>query len=195
MTVSFSRRERDALGDTALGAGPDAPTLCEGWTVKDLVVHLLVRERPWLRVGAAKGLAEQPLEKLVGQLRTPPLLLAAVDPLDRAMNTVEMFVHHEDIRRAQPSWDPRSLAPEDETALLRGLGLVGRLLVLRAGVPVVAATGGRRLTLRRGTEPAVISGPVSEVTLFLFGRAATRGLAFDGPSARVETLRSANLGI
>ncbi|WP_254185823.1 hypothetical protein [Nocardioides panacis] len=36
--------ERTALCDTALQVGEDGPTLCDGWDVKDLVVHLLVRE-------------------------------------------------------------------------------------------------------------------------------------------------------
>ena len=37
----MSRTERAALCNSALEAGEDAPTLCEGWTVKDLVIHLL----------------------------------------------------------------------------------------------------------------------------------------------------------
>lgn len=34
-------------------AGPDAPTLCEGWTARDLAAHLVVRER---RLDAAPGI-------------------------------------------------------------------------------------------------------------------------------------------
>src|SRR4029079_18721505 len=45
MTESLARRERAALCDLAVEVGPDAPTLCEGWTASDLVAHLLVRER------------------------------------------------------------------------------------------------------------------------------------------------------
>ena len=43
--VSMSRSERAALCNAALDAGESAPTLCGDWTVKDLVIHLLVRER------------------------------------------------------------------------------------------------------------------------------------------------------
>ena len=39
----LSRSERAALCNSALEAGESAPTLCGGWDVKDLVVHLLVR--------------------------------------------------------------------------------------------------------------------------------------------------------
>jgi hypothetical protein len=40
-----------------------------------------------------------------------------------------------------------------------------------------------------------VSGPVVELTLFLFGRSRTRGLAFDGPPEAVAAVRSADLGI
>src|SRR4051812_36111592 len=40
----FARRERTALRDTLRATGPDAPTLCEGWTARDLAAHVVVRE-------------------------------------------------------------------------------------------------------------------------------------------------------
>ena len=30
------------------------------------------------------------------------------EPIDTLANTVEFFVHHEDVRRAQAGWTPRS---------------------------------------------------------------------------------------
>lgn len=42
---SLLRKERQALCDTLASLGPDAPTLCEGWTTADLAAHLMVRER------------------------------------------------------------------------------------------------------------------------------------------------------
>ena len=49
-----------------------------------------------------------PWEKLVEKVRQgPPLLLR---PFDGPMNTVEFFIHVEDVRRAQEGWEPaRSL--------------------------------------------------------------------------------------
>src|SRR5690606_1471098 len=38
-------RERAALCDLLSRLGPDQPTLCEGWTTRDLAAHLLLRER------------------------------------------------------------------------------------------------------------------------------------------------------
>ncbi|WGL53888.1 TIGR03085 family metal-binding protein [Nocardioides sp. BP30] len=203
---SLARRERLDLCDLALAVGPAAPTLCAGWTVLDLVVHLLVRERrPWAAattsVPALRGVMErtsaelrrEPFPVLVERLRTPPLPLR-VDALDAVVNTAELFVHHEDVRRAQPSWTSRELSSADASALWRQLSFAGRALVRPAGVPVEIVSGSRRTTLRRGEDPVVVSGPVGEVTLFIFGRSAVERLDFSGPADRVEALRRAKLG-
>ena len=99
MTTTFARRERDALGDLALAVGPDAPTLCGSWTVRDLVVHLLVRERrPWAAPGilvpalsglvdhASTALAQRPFEELVETLRTPPAPVR-IGTIERLVNS------------------------------------------------------------------------------------------------------------
>src|SRR4029077_13758842 len=43
--MSIVQRERAALVEILRAVGPDAPTLCEGWTTRDLTAHLVVRER------------------------------------------------------------------------------------------------------------------------------------------------------
>ena len=40
LSSSYVREERKALVASALRAGPDAPTLCEGWTARDLAAHV-----------------------------------------------------------------------------------------------------------------------------------------------------------
>src|SRR5690349_11008507 len=50
---NFARTERAALCDLLVTVGPDAPTLCEGWTTRDLAAHLAVRDR---RPDAAAGI-------------------------------------------------------------------------------------------------------------------------------------------
>lgn len=205
-SLPLARSERLALADLALNVGPDAPTLCSGWTVQDLVVHLLVRERrplaaPGLLVPPLSGLvdrasarlARRPFGDLVQQLRTPPAPVR-VAAVERLVNTMEFFVHHEDVRRGQPDWSPRSLSADDEAQLWRALSMIGRGLVRPSGVPVVIASGSRRAVLRRGDDPVVLSGPVGEVALFLFGRRPAVGLDFDGPAERVAALRDADLG-
>ncbi|MFN7150135.1 MAG: maleylpyruvate isomerase N-terminal domain-containing protein, partial [Microthrixaceae bacterium] len=45
MTVNHAQIERRQLCDLFDELGPDVPTLCEGWTARDLAAHLVVRER------------------------------------------------------------------------------------------------------------------------------------------------------
>ena len=49
--------------------------------------------------------------------------------------------------------------------------------------------------LRKGDDPAVVSGPPAELVMFLFGRDEHTGLEFAGPEARVEQLKGAELGL
>jgi uncharacterized protein (TIGR03083 family) len=42
---TLARAERAALCDLFDEVGPDAPTLCAGWTTRDLAAHLVIRER------------------------------------------------------------------------------------------------------------------------------------------------------
>nr|BFE88977.1 hypothetical protein GCM10020093_115780 [Planobispora longispora] len=55
--MTYARAERAALSDLFARLGPDAPTLCEGWTTFDLAAHLVLRER---RLDAAPGIALSP---------------------------------------------------------------------------------------------------------------------------------------
>src|SRR5690349_5274014 len=78
------RRERAALCDTLERLGPDAPTLCAGWTTADLAAHLVVRERdprsgPGIVAGDAfGGRFGRYTEKLMGREKAKgyPALLA-----------------------------------------------------------------------------------------------------------------------
>jgi uncharacterized protein (TIGR03085 family) len=111
------------------------------------------------------------------------------------VNSLELFVHHEDIRRAQPGWEPRELTDGEQRHLWNLLGQAGRALVRPAGVPVeVRWPGGakddtdRTRTLRRGEDPVVLSGQPSEVAMFLFSRDRHEGLSVDGPPDAVSAL-------
>ena len=42
--MNTSQAEREALANLLQQSSPDAPTLCAGWTARDLVVHLVIRE-------------------------------------------------------------------------------------------------------------------------------------------------------
>ena len=210
----MSRSERAALCNSALEAGQDAPTLCGGWSVKDLVVHLVVRERhplgatgivvpplAFLTERTSRSLARQDFTALVERVRSGPPVWSpmALPPVDRAANTLEFFVHHEDVRRAAPGWEPRELTPAEQTALWRSLAVAGKGLVRPAGVPVElrwpgGPEGGATTTLRGGADPVVVTGEPSELALLLFGREQHRDVAFDGPPDGVRRLRGSDLG-
>jgi uncharacterized protein (TIGR03085 family) len=209
LSASYVRKERRALCASAVRAGPDAPTLCEGWDVKDLVCHLLLRENSLvaaagIAVPAFAGLtdkemrrlAKKPFAELVSQLRSHRLTFFALPPVDAAFNTLEYFVHHEDIRRAQPGWRRRSLPADDVDVLWKALRAQGAALVRSAGVPVVVrrTDTGETSTLLPGRAPVVVSGPVSEVVMYLHGRDQVRDLAFDGPADKVAKVRRSDLG-
>lgn len=210
MSSSLARRERDALCDLALLLGPDAPTLCEGWDARDLVTHLLVRER---RPIAALGNVVPPLAGLteramargrkgsfgvdVERLRRPAAPLRVVPVLDDLMNTVELVVHHEDLRRAQPDWEPRAQPAADLDALWSQFSKAASLFGRKLPEPTVLrrADTGATAVARKGPDPVTISGPVVELVLFLFGRDQTHDLDFDGAPAAVARVRSADLGV
>ena len=207
-TPSLARRERSALCDDALVLGADAPTLCDGWDARLLVAHLLVRERnplamPGIAVPPLARVTETMMERtartdfaiLVERLRRPSPPLALVPGLDRMVNTMEFYVHHEDLRRGSPDWTPRQLGSADQRTLWGILRVLGKGLARPAGVPVVIQWGSRLATLASGEDPVVVSGLPSELALLLHGRSAYSGLDFAGPPAAIAALRGADLGI
>src|ERR1700722_1188516 len=136
MPLSLAQQERQTICDLFVEDGPEAPTLCEGWTTADLAAHLVARER---RPDSGPGLVWPPLAghtdrvrrslrdktpwvELIATVRRgapPPLRLR---PVDGPMNPVEFFIHVEDVRRGQPSWEPRLLGDEMAGALWSRLG-------------------------------------------------------------------------
>jgi uncharacterized protein (TIGR03085 family) len=194
-TVPVSQSERAALADLLEQLGPDQPTCCEGWTTRDLATHLVVRDR---RVDAMPGFAlggptarwtervhartrsARPYGVLVAEVRSgPPAWLPTAWPaLDRVLNTTEMVIHHEDVRRAQPNWSPRDLPRSVQDRLWSSVPLLARgpvakqepggLFVRRSDVPDGAAGSERRL--RDGEPTTTVFGAPLEVLLWLSGR-------------------------
>ncbi|MFC3687496.1 TIGR03085 family metal-binding protein [Aquipuribacter hungaricus] len=204
------RAERQALCDSMLEAGPDAPTLCEGWTVLDLAAHLVVREE---RPDAAAGLVVPPLagrldrisaayasrglDALVARFRAGPPRWhpTAVPAVDALVNLAELVVHHEDVRRAA-GMGPRTDVPELQEAVWKQLPVASGLALRGAAhVPVVAvSTDGRRRVLRRGPYPVVLTGAPVDLLLRLFGRSAAQ-VDVGGPRLSVQRFSQARLGV
>ena len=213
MSLPLHRRERHALCDTALALGPDAPTLCGDWTARDLVAHLLVREGSM--IGAAgitfspmEGLTERamarasrrPFPEMVKKLYDPGLTPYRLPGVERLTNTLEYFVHHEDLRRAQPGWEPRSLPVEDEDELWKLLKGSAKLATRKVGLPIeVRRTAWDDLppeaaTIRKGDDPVVVTGRPGELVLFFFGRSQLNDVTFDGPPDSISRLQQADRG-
>ncbi len=203
--VSLAQEERIALCDLLVERGPDAPTLCEGWRTADLAAHLVVRER---RPDSGPGLVWPPLagytdkvrravrdrtpwEKLVDTVRRgPPLLLR---PFDGPMNTVEYFIHVEDVRRAQDGWQPRPISPELADALWARVGPGGMAKKVPATI-VITSPG--RVDKERGTGPRLtVAGDPGELTMFGAGRQKAARVEMSGDAALAAQLRAASLGI
>jgi len=207
----LSMTERAALCDTALQVGADGPTLCEGWTVKDLVVHLLVRERRPAAVGivvaplagltarSSARIARTDFPVLVERLRggPPPLSPFRVPRVDALANTLEYLVHHEDVRRAVDGWAPRRLGDDTERLLWTSLRPMARRLVRRApvGVRIEDTLSGSTAELRRGDSSVTLRGLPSELALYLFGRTAHARVDAEGREEDVARLGGAALGI
>lgn len=208
LRVSYSREERLALCDLLDATGPEAPTLCAGWQTRDLAAHLVLRER---RPDAAAGVLGGPVARhtarvqrrlgqrnsysqLVAAVRAgPPRLSAfALPGVDEKVNTVEYFVHHEDVRRAQPEWEPRDIAEELSQVLWRRLKSA-RLLMRKAPVGVELARdadgGPYRVTVRNARPTVTVIGTPADLTMWTMGRTGAANVTYDGPEAAVAKLR------
>jgi uncharacterized protein (TIGR03085 family) len=206
----YAKSERAALVDTLEAVGPDAPTLCTGWTTRDLAAHLLLRERhPVAAAGILvsplagyaerrqKSIARRDFAKLLAELRHPPLWSPTSNPLaDEAFNLLEMYIHHEDVRRAQPGWRPRAIDPGLSGALWNVVRRTGRLALRRFRAAVVIdAPEHERISAGAGGPEVCVRGKPEELAIFLSGRQAAADVTLTGPDELTERLRTAKLGV
>jgi uncharacterized protein (TIGR03085 family) len=203
--TTLAQQERQTLCDLLVELGPEAPTLCAGWMTADLAAHLVVRER---RPDSGPGLVWPPLaahtdkvrrsvrdrtswEDLVATVRRgPPSLLR---PFDGAMNTVEFFIHVEDVRRAQSGWEPRPLSPEMADALWTRLGPGG--MAKKVPATVVLASPGRPEKEGGTGQRVVVTGDPGELTMFGAGRQGAARVEITGDADLAAQLRAAALGV
>jgi len=194
--TTYSRSERAALCDLLDHVGPDAPTRCEGWAAHDLADHLFIRERrpagavgifvpalaPLAQRASARAEEKYGYAGVVDLLRQGPPAWSVHHYLDEATNHLEYFVHHEDVRRAQPGWAPRVLEPGQEDALWARLAGAVKLRIAKVPAGVVLRREGTDQELRgSGDGPAtVLVGPPSELVLYAFGRTSVARLTESG---------------
>ena len=210
--MSLAQTERAALADLFGTLGPDQPTLCEGWDTRDLLIHLLIRERsPLGAIGnrvsalnsftekAAADYAARPWAELIEEYRSGPPVWNPTTwgKLDDLTNSGEMFIHHEDARRGQIGWQPREFDAATGHELIRMVesGL-SRLAVRSSAVGVVAVVPGAAepVTLKKGEPIVTLAGEAGEIVLWLSGRDACR-VEMTGDDAAVATLRKVKRGV
>jgi uncharacterized protein (TIGR03085 family) len=209
LLVTYAQQERAALAALLDETGPDAPTLCQGWQTRDLAAHLVVRER---RPDAAVGVMGGPLAgytarvqrqfldrysypELISLFKAGPPALSpfAIPGADEAANTVEYFVHHEDVRRAADGWTERPVGTGLSGALWKRLK--GARLFLRAaptGVVLAREDGGTiDLIVAKTASPSVtVTGTPAELTMWSMGRVSAANVTLDGPDGAVEKLKA-----
>lgn len=200
---------RQKIADTATQLGPEAPTLCSPWTVRDLLAHVVVREsRPDVLPGIGlpvvalqrhtssvqDSAAARPFDALVEAVRSGPAPWwpTRLGPVDRAANTAEFSIHLEDMVRAQDAWTPTPLPAEVQQALWSTMRTAGRMLYRGAPTGVVAVADGHgRAALRRPPEGAgtvVLRGTPLELILHAFGRDQVAQVELRGAESDVAAL-------
>ena len=208
--TAYARRERAALADLLATTGPDAPTLCAGWTTRDLAAHLVVRDR---RPDAMAGIvvpplaghgehvrmqtARRPYEQVVDEVRNPPWWSPVSNPLvHEVANTMEYFIHHEDVRRGAPGWTPRVLDTGEQKALWNAVKLSARMTLRRLNIPVLLRSPGFGEVAVGGETPlATVVGEPGELVLFASGRQRAATVQIEGPPEVAEKLRTARIGL
>lgn len=205
----YARLERQSLADALAAVSPDAPTRCDGWAARDLAAHIVLRDRHPIAAGGIivkqlagitervqRRLAAKDYADLVATVRRPPLTPMRLRPLDELTNTLEFFIHTEDVLRAQPNWQPRKLSAGFADALWARVPGVARLATrrIRAAITVISPTRGEAAA-GAGGPAMVVQGEPGELTLFFSGRQDVAQVTIDGPPDLVTRLSTARLGV
>ena len=148
-----------------------------------------------------------PFPDLVRTIRSgpPALSVMALPGMDERVNAVEFFVHHEDVRRGAPGWEPRELGSGESDMLWHRLRMA-RFMLRKAPVGVELArddlarddidTGANgasyRITARNATPAVTVVGSPAELTMWVMGRRAAARVRMDGIQAAVTKLAEAN---
>ena len=194
-SMSFSGTERNRLADLLIDLGPDADTLCEGWTTHDMATHLWLREH---RPDAAAGMFIPALSghldtvtkrvkscdyvELVNAWRAGPPKWSPFFVLDSKLNFAENFIHHEDVRRANGQTEPREFSAVVDDEFAATLQRFAPLMLKKSRMPVILhPAGGRRIVAadkrgvaERGDAVVAVSGQPAELLLWVYGRDAAQ---------------------
>jgi uncharacterized protein (TIGR03085 family) len=196
--------EHHAMADTLAAVGPGAPTLLEGWTTTELAAHLaslesagglplfigrqlITRVHPRPTKGSRK-MAARALERAqakgyewtVDRVRSPHRLPNRLG--GGAVGLFEIYVHHQDVLRADPALGARGAPAGLAVSLPWLLAFHAKRL---DGIELVAVTDAGEHRSGSGT-PVTVSGDVGEVVLWLAGRGPASTAQVDADVALLE---------
>jgi uncharacterized protein (TIGR03085 family) len=117
--------------------------------------------------------------------------------LRRVPNLNELFVHHEDVRRANGG-RRRDLEPAMDDALWSNVTGGASYLARRLrgpGLELRNASTDQTMTARRGDPVVRVTGEPGEVLLYLFGRREIAEVEVDGPRAALGLLDNVKIGL
>lgn len=204
--MSFSSAERARLVALFHELGPDAPTLCEGWTTRDLAAHLWVRQN---RVDAAAGMF---IPALAGRLDAAMDAARARDfdelvddwgrgastynptrYVDSQINFAEHFIHLEDVRRANGRIDEREFSTATNDRLYSTLKMLSKRMLSKSTQPVALfAEGYPRILVAdkngvatKGGDVVRVLGSVGELVLWTYGRDAAH-VTIEGDASAIR---------
>jgi uncharacterized protein (TIGR03085 family) len=208
--TSLAKRERYAIAQTLRNLGPDAPTLCEGWTSFDLLVHLISREnRPDAAIGilipafsqyskkVAEDIKQRGFETLVQEFEDGPKQFSpfAIPGIDNLANSFEFLVHHEDLLRAQPNYVARVFVDLDKKLLWKRFTQSGRLFLRKAKVGIIAKSDQGVFTIKSGNSCVTMEGDVVDLILYSFGRKSAANIKFEGDEESIRILEETKFGL
>jgi uncharacterized protein (TIGR03085 family) len=217
----FAVTERTALAQTLRAAGPESATLCGEWNTAELAAHLVLRERSLVELGGRvpvaplQRAAERAVERFAAATPYPEIVdgfergpswrepsatawLWALPPVREAANLVEYVVHHEDVRRAADTWEPRRLTADMQAALWNRLRLMARLTLRSVPLGVVLRCGHGEIAngmVGRGAPTVTVSGPPVELALFALGRQPVARVEYAGAAGDIAAVRGADLSV
>ncbi len=208
----FDASERAALCDLLDELGPEAPTVLSPWTTRDIAVHLFLREHdslagpglvvpgPWSRLAGRRHeqvAGSREFGELVEIVRSGPRGVFRLSWFRRVPNLNELFVHHEDVRRANGS-SPRELDAAMNHALwenVRGGGWVLARRLRGCALELRNSSTGQSVRVRRGPVTVSVTGQPGEVLLYLFGRQRVARVELDGALEGVQRVAATRFGI
>jgi uncharacterized protein (TIGR03085 family) len=111
-------------------------------------------------------------------------------------NLNEYVIHHEDVRRANGR-GPRTDVPDVQDAvwkLVKGAARLSTRKLGDIGLDLVRP-GGDRVTARKGSPTAALTGDPVELGLYLAGRKSAAAVDLAGDPAAITALQDADFGL